>query len=115
MGDEGHIPEAQAIRVHFRNFSLPDNAEMYFFSLQGQVDGPYTGRGRNGDGDFWTRSISSESGVILLRFIGEATEADKRRISFVVSDVGHINGRTRRRRSCRTTSPARTRRPGRIR
>ena len=86
-------PEAQAIRVHFRNFSLPDNAEMYFFSLEGQVDGPYTGRGRNGDGDFWTRSISSESGVILLRFIGEATEADKRRISFVVSDVGHINGR----------------------
>jgi len=86
-------PEAQAIRVHFRNFSLPDNAELYFFNLEGQVDGPYTGKGRNGDGDFWTRSVNSDSAVIMIRFIGEATPTDRRQISFVVSDVGHINGR----------------------
>ena len=86
-------PEAQAIRVHFKNFSLPDNAELYLFSLEGHVDGPYTARGRNGDGDFWTRSINSDSAVIMIRFNGEPTEADKRRISFVVADGGHISGR----------------------
>jgi hypothetical protein len=60
-------PEAQAIRVHFRNFALPANAELYFFSLEGQVDGPYTGQGRNGNGDFWTRSMNSENAN--LRFL----------------------------------------------
>lgn len=86
-------PGAQAIRIHLRNFSLPDNAQMFFFNQDGQADGPYTGTGRNGNGDFWSRSLSSDSGTILIRFNGKATEADRRNVRFVISDVGHIRGR----------------------
>jgi len=86
-------PDAQAIRLHFRNFSLPQNVEMYFFGDGTIVDGPYTEVGRNGNGDFWTRSIASESGIVLVRSVGAVSDADRRQISFVVSDLGHIRGR----------------------
>ncbi len=86
-------PGAQAIRVHFQSFSLPPNAEMFFLNQGGQADGPYTGTGRNGNGDFWSRTLSSDTGTILIRFNGKATKADRRSVRFVVSDVGHIRGR----------------------
>jgi len=82
-------PGAQAIRVHLENFSLPSGAEMYFLNMNGQADGPYIGKGRDGNGDFWTRSIASDTGVIQLRF----TEADREKISFLISELGHIAGR----------------------
>ena len=86
-------PGAQAIRVHFTDFALPKNAEMYFYSAVGQVDGPYVGLGRNGTGDFWSKSIPTDTGVIQLRFNGVPTAADLRSISFVVSELAHIQGR----------------------
>jgi Trypsin-like peptidase domain len=86
-------PGAQAIRVHLTGFSLPDNTEMYFISPRGQAHGPYTGEGRNGNGDFWTRSIASESGQLVLRYTGDNPNVDKPRMAFVVSDLGHIRGR----------------------
>ncbi len=86
-------PGAQAIRLHIRNFSLPGNAEMYFASTQGAVDGPYVDNGRNGNGNFWTRSLNGEEGTLMIRFSEAPTAADKRSISLVVSELGHINGR----------------------
>ena len=86
-------PGAQAIRVQFKNFSLPANAEMFFLNSIGQVDGPYTGTGRNGTGSFWSRSLVSGTGTILLRFNGQATKADRRNVRFVVTNVAHIRGR----------------------
>ncbi len=53
IGSEG----ANGVRVHVKNFSIPANADMYFFNLEGEAHGPYQGRGRNGDGDFWTHTI----------------------------------------------------------
>jgi hypothetical protein len=82
-------PDAQAIRAHFTDFSLPPDAEMYFYSLSGAAHGPYIGQGRNGTGEFWTRAISAESGVIQLHF----APADRGQISFTLADVGHISGR----------------------
>jgi hypothetical protein len=86
-------PGAQAIRLHITDFSLPANTEMYFMSATGQVDGPYTGVGRNENGDFWTRSVASETGQLVLRYTGNRPEADMPRISFLVSEVAHIRGR----------------------
>ncbi len=86
IGSEG----ADGIRVHFRNFSLPANAEMYFFNLEGEAHGPYQAQGRNGNGDFWTDTVFSDSGVILLRHFGPASEQDQRNVSFVIDKVGHI-------------------------
>ncbi|MCH8242638.1 MAG: hypothetical protein IH897_08515, partial [Planctomycetes bacterium] len=86
-------PDAEAIRVHFTNFSLPPNAEIFFFSPDGAVDGPYVGAGRNGNGDFWTRSLSSDTGVIQLRFSGKGAPGARQEISFAVSELAHIHDR----------------------
>jgi lysyl endopeptidase len=86
-------PGAQAIRLHLTGFHLPDNTEMYLLGPNGQADGPYTGEGRNGNGDFWTRSISSDSAQLVLRYTGSTPKTDRPKMTFVVSDVGHIRGR----------------------
>jgi hypothetical protein len=86
-------PGAQAIRVHFTGFSLPDNTEMYLLGPNSQAHGPYTGSGRNGTGDFWTRSIVSDTGQVVLRYRGGTPDIDRPSMSFQISDVGHIGGR----------------------
>ena len=86
-------PGAQAIRLHITGFSLPNDAELYLVGSNGQAHGPYVDRGRNGDGDFWTRSIASDTGSLVLRYDGTTPDADRPRMSFMISDVGHIRGR----------------------
>ena len=86
-------PTAQAIRVHVTDFSLPDNTELYFLGPNGQAHGPYVGEGRNGSGDFWTRSIVSDTGTLVLRYNGNTPNIDRPRMSFTISDVGHVRGR----------------------
>ncbi|MCH7839013.1 MAG: trypsin-like peptidase domain-containing protein [Planctomycetes bacterium] len=76
-----------ALRVHFTNFSLPENAEVYFFSLEGEAHGPYQGRGPNGTGEFWSHTVKSSTGIVLVRLTG-AANLDQ--VSFTISDVGHI-------------------------
>ena len=88
-------PGAQAIRVHFTGFSLPQNTEMFFLGPNGQAHGPYVGQSRNGDGDFWTRSIVSDTGTVVLSYTGDTPADDRPKMSFTVSDVGHIRGRPR--------------------
>ncbi len=86
-------PEAQAIRLHIENFSLPENAELFLLGADGQADGPYVGLGRNGDGDFWTRSISGDTGTIVVRYTGARPAINKARTTFEVTELGHIRGR----------------------
>jgi hypothetical protein len=86
-------PGAQAIRVHFTDFSLPDNTEMYFLGPNGQAHGPYVRKGRNNKGDFWTRSIVSDTGTLVLNYTGYTPDIDQPKISFKISHVGHIRGR----------------------
>jgi hypothetical protein len=50
---------AGAIRLHVQDLSLPDNAELYVYSRDGQAYGPYTGSGPNFSGDFWTTAVSA--------------------------------------------------------
>ncbi len=82
--------DAHAIRVHVKNFSLPPSTEMYFFDAAGEAYGPYTGLGRHGTGEFWTDSVRSDTGVILVRQTGPATPAELAGISFTIDKVGHI-------------------------
>ena len=86
-------PGAQAIRVHFTDFSLPDNTEMYFVGPNGQAHGPYVGKGRNNNGDFWTRSMVSDTGTLVLNYTGDTPDIDQPKMSFRISDVGHVRGR----------------------
>ncbi len=86
---------ASALRVHIKGLNLPANADLYFFNLRGQAFGPYGRRGPHGDGDFWTHTVMSAEGVLLLRHHGPNGAADLRRVSFLISDAGHIGPKFR--------------------
>jgi len=57
---------AAAVRLHFTDVDLPAGAELYVFGRNGMAFGPYTGRGPNGDGDFWSNTIAGSEIVIQL-------------------------------------------------
>jgi hypothetical protein len=86
-------PGAQALRLHIEDCSLPENAELFLLGADGQADGPHVGLGRNGNGDFWTRSITGDTGTIVVRYTGARPDINKARTTFVITEVGHIRGR----------------------
>lgn len=83
-------PEAQALRLHFVDFSLPDGVKLYVFSRGGDVRGPYEAKGPNGDGDFWTGAIFSERISVVVKFQTLPTKEDLKKVKFTLSDLGYI-------------------------
>ena len=83
-------PEAGALRVHITGLNLPSDADIFFFSPEGQAFGSYGSRGPNGDGDFWTHTIFGQTGIVMIRDFGPNGLADLTRVNFAISDVGHI-------------------------
>jgi hypothetical protein len=75
---------AAALRVHLSEVSLPDSADIYFFSLDGQAHGPY----RGGD-TFWTNSVMGTQGIVLVRQFGPPT-AGTQTMSISVTSVGNM-------------------------
>jgi V8-like Glu-specific endopeptidase len=83
-------PDAGSVRVHIENLDLPAGASLYFFSLHGEAFGPWTGKGPEGTGDFWTESVFGQEGVLQVRVSGPANEALLKQISFSVTEVGSV-------------------------
>jgi len=83
-------PSATALRVHFTNFSLPANTEMYIYNQNGQAFGPYTGKGPNGTGDFWTHTVTGDVVFVQLRHFGSISAGALHNIDFVIEDVAHL-------------------------
>jgi len=83
-----HSDAAEALRIHFSDFSLPAGYELWLYSTEGIVRGPYTGQGPNASGDFWSHTIAGSTAVLQLR--GRAITAADSRPSFTIADLGHI-------------------------
>jgi hypothetical protein len=83
-------PGAIGLRIHFSEFWLPDQAELYLFTSDGQVFGPYTGGGPHGDGQFWSHTVMAERTILQLRHFGMVTQEDLQDTWFVVSKLAHI-------------------------
>jgi hypothetical protein len=66
---------------------------MFFFAPDGQAFGPYIGRGPDGTGEFWTNTVFSSEGVLVLRHYGPDGAADLQSTSFRVIDAGYISPR----------------------
>jgi len=81
---------AGAIRVHINGLNLSDDADLFFFNEAGQAFGPYSRKGPNGDGEFWSNTVMGSKGVVLLRHYGPNGAADLKGISFAIEGVGHI-------------------------
>jgi hypothetical protein len=78
-------PQAHGVRLHINNFSVGGGTVwVYADTPDGPlVRGPYTGRGPNGDGDFWTPFLPGERVVI------EVTGAAEPQLE--VAEVTHFN------------------------
>ena len=83
-------PGAARLRVQLIGVDLPPGAALYFVGADGEAYGPYDGRGPNGDGEFWTDSVSGSEGVVLVRHIGPASAAERRQTAFSIAAVGHV-------------------------
>jgi lysyl endopeptidase len=86
-------PGASALRLHFVNFFLPRNGELYLYSDEGEVVGPYTGRGPHADGEFWSHTLRGSRLTLQLSYRGGDTAGALRATRFVVADVGHLDER----------------------
>jgi hypothetical protein len=81
---------ATALRVHFTDFNLPANAALYIYNMDGEVFGPYTGRGPGNEGDFWSHTVTGPIAYIQLHHHGPASPADLKASNFKIAGVGHI-------------------------
>jgi hypothetical protein len=75
---------ASALRVRLSDVSLPDTADIYFFTLDGQAHGPYRGRDT-----FWSNSVMGSQGILLIRQFGPPA-AGARPMSIFLASVGNI-------------------------
>lgn len=84
-------PGATALRLHFRGFSLPGNAALYIYGLNGEAFGPYTGTGPGNSGEFWSHTITGPVTYVQLRHFGEISRNDLRSISFTIEGAGYLS------------------------
>ncbi|HET6564587.1 MAG TPA: serine protease, partial [Xanthomonadales bacterium] len=86
-------PGAVGLRVQFAGFSLPTGAAMYLYTADGQVFGPYSGKGPLGNGQFDSHTLASDTVTLQLRQVGPASQANLRNTRFQVVGLGHIRPR----------------------
>jgi hypothetical protein len=83
-------PEATALRMHFSNVSLPENAKLYIFNVNGEAFGPYTGTGPDDSGDFWSHTVSGSVAYVQLRQFGPISASELQSTRFSISDIGFL-------------------------
>jgi hypothetical protein len=83
-------PHALGTRLHFMDFSV-GTGKVWIHDQANpgrQTFGPYIGKGRNGDGDFWTEIIFSDS--IEIEYQPSASASSSGRPAFRISELTHL-------------------------
>ena len=80
---------ATAVRVQFKDMSLPPGARVFVYSLSNPTEfyGPFDGRDASADGTFWTPSMQGDTAVIEY-FTPVGSSSTK--TPFTVSSIAHI-------------------------
>ena len=86
-------PGAVALRVQFAGFNMPTGAAMFLYTEEGQVFGPYSGRGPLGNGSFESNTLAGDSITLQVRQTGQASERTMREARFKIVGLGHIRPR----------------------
>ena len=76
---------ASALRIHFTDFALPPDAEVYIYNEHGEAFGPYSGEGLHGNGDFWSHTITGATVLVQARTPVGAGDG-----FFTIAEVGHF-------------------------
>lgn len=86
-------PGATGLRVQFAGFNMPTGAAMFLYTEEGQVFGPYTGRGPLRNGSFESHTLAGDSITLQVRQTGQASERAMRQTRFKIIGLGHIRPR----------------------
>jgi hypothetical protein len=75
---------ARAIRIHFEKFDVPDGEVVLFVDQSDGVAavGPYSGKGPNGNGDFWGGLLPGDTAFIEVHGTGV--------VQFSITEVAHV-------------------------
>ena len=84
---------AAALRLRFTNFFLPNNGTLYLYNDLGEVFGPYTGRGPNNNGAFWSHTLRGSTVTLQLSYDGEDTARALHAARFIIADLGYLDDR----------------------
>lgn len=78
---------AGALRLHLQEASLPEGAELWVYTRDGEAYGPSTGTGPDADGDFWATTVFGAEAILQLRLSG-GVPLDE--VAFRVTEVGAL-------------------------
>ena len=82
-------PGADSLRVHFQDFDV-GTGSVWLHTANGQIAGPYNGKGISGNGDFWSDVVFGDSAVIEYQPGWTAVAQDA--APFRIAAVSHIRG-----------------------
>ena len=82
-------PGADSLRVRFQDFDV-GTGSVWLHTANGQIAGPYNGKGMSGDGDFWSDVVFGDSAVIEYQPGWTAVAQDA--APFRIAAVSHIRG-----------------------
>jgi hypothetical protein len=85
-------PGATALRLHFTNLSLPGNAALYIYGLNGEAFGPYMDVKSS---EFWSHTVTGPVAYVQLRHFGPVSENELRSISFDIEGAGYLSEKFR--------------------
>lgn len=83
-------PGASALRIGIEGLDLPAGAELYAYTAQGEAFGPYTERGPNGDGTFWTNTAVGDELTLQLHYAGGRSQNELDRLTFRIASISHM-------------------------
>lgn len=86
-------PGAVGLRVQFANFNMPAGAAMFLYTDEGQVFGPYSGRGPLGSGSFESNTLAGDTITLQVRHRGQASARVMRQTRFRIAGLGHVRPR----------------------
>jgi hypothetical protein len=79
-------PGAQAIRVHFSQFDLPDRAQVVVKGNGGEFSAAARGAGPRGEGSFWAATVPGD--VAYVQYQAPSDVAEQPRLE--IDQIGHI-------------------------
>lgn len=77
---------AYGVRVHFTDVKLPRGAALYVYNADGAAFGPYTGKGPNGTGEFWSNMVPGDTAFVQLR-----QPVGSQGASFDIAGISHVD------------------------
>lgn len=86
-------PGAVGLRVQFTGFNMPAGAALFLYTEEGQVFGPYTGRGPLDNGKFESNTLAGDSITLQVRQTGRTNQRAMRETRFRITGLGHIRPR----------------------